>query len=202
MHFDWGGVILLTTFLLIHFGVSGDTSLTGWSFLRCILGFFTGVLTYQIYNQYHSRISRWSERSALCLLATLVIFMSIKENPQIDGILALPIFSALIIFIAAEPAGSFSKVINSFPLRWLGQVSYSIYLMHYMVLMFMSRCAIYTQKHLPPNDRDTIGLVFVFVAIGLVLLISQLTYQWIEKPFQNKSRELSQKYFGGWQTRT
>jgi peptidoglycan/LPS O-acetylase OafA/YrhL len=66
--------------------------------------------------------------------------------------------------------------------------------------MFISRCAIYIQNRFSSNDRDTIGLVFVFVAIGLVLFISQLTYQWIEKPFQNKSRELSQKYFGDWQT--
>jgi len=91
------------------------------------------------------------------------------------------------------------KILNCTPLRWLGRISYSIYMMHLMVLMFVSRCFAFAQNHFHLNDRNAIGLAFVFPAIALVLFISQLTYQWIEKPGQNEFRALSKKYFGGWQ---
>ena len=144
-------LVSIATFLMLFFGISGSTELTGWSFLRCIVGFFMGVLAYHVYDRHHSHISRWSGRIAFCLLIILVVFMSLKENPKLDGILVLPVFSALIIAIAAEPAGRISKLFNSTPLRWLGRVSYSIYLMHYMVLMFLSRLAAHIQNHFYPK---------------------------------------------------
>jgi peptidoglycan/LPS O-acetylase OafA/YrhL len=86
-------------------------------------------------------------------------------------------------------------------LRWLGRVSYSIYMTHYMVLMFLSRCVARIQSHSNLNDRNAIGLAFVVLAIALVLFISHLTYQWIEKPFQKEFRGLSGKYFRSWEAR-
>ena len=191
---------MIAAFLLIFFGVSSLTELTGWSLLRCILGFFMGVLAYHTYDRYHYHISRWSEKAAFFLLAILVIFLSFRENPKLDGILVLPVFFALIVAIAAEPVGMISKTVDSSPLRWLGRISYSIYMTHYMVLMFLSRCVARIQSHFNLNDRNAIGLAFVFLAIGLVLFISHLTYQWIEKPFQKEFRGLSEKHFRGWRT--
>jgi peptidoglycan/LPS O-acetylase OafA/YrhL len=194
-------LVLISTFLMLFFGISGSTELTGWSFLRCILGFFMGVLAYHAYDRYHSHISRWSGRIAFCLPVFLVVFMSLKENPKLDGTIVLPVFFVLIIAIAAEPAGGrISRMLDYTPLRWLGRISYSIYMTHYMVLMFLSRCVNRAQNHFYPNDRNAIGLAFVFLAIAAVLFISRLTYQWIEKPFQNEFRKLSTKHFGGWQS--
>ncbi len=153
-----------------------------------------GVLAYHTYDRYHYHISRWSEKAAFFLLAILVIFLSFRENPKLDGILVLPVFFALIVAIAAEPVGMISKTVDSSPLRWLGRISYSIYMTHYMVLMFLSRCVARIQSHFNLNDRNAIGLAFVFLAIGLVLFISHLTYQWIEKPFQKEFRGLSEKH--------
>lgn len=195
-------LVLLALCSLLFFGVSGITELSGWSFVRCILGFFTGVVAYYIYDRYQANISRWSGsgKAAFGLLAILAAFMFFRDNPKLDGFLVLPVFFALMVVIAAEPSGVIPKILNCTPLRWLGRISYSIYMMHLMVLMFVSRCFAFAQNHFHPNDRNAIGLVFVFPAIALVLFISQLTYQWIEKPCQNEFRALSKKYFGGWQS--
>jgi len=193
-----GSLILLTMLPLLLCNVNGVTVLPGWSFLRCVLGFFIGVLAYHIYDHYHRYISRWSEKVAFCLLIILIIFMSFRNNAEVDGILVLPVFFALIITIAAEPAGLISKMVNSAPLRWLGRVSYSIYMLHYMVLMFVFRLFVFTQKYFHTDNRNEIGLAFVFLAITLVLIISQFTYQWIEKPYQNEFRDLATKWFKQW----
>jgi peptidoglycan/LPS O-acetylase OafA/YrhL len=69
---------------------------------------------------------------------------------------------------------------------------------HLMVLMFMSRCFAFTQNHFNPDHRNGLGLAFVFLAVAMVLIISQLTYQWIEKPYQNEFRDLASKRFKAW----
>jgi peptidoglycan/LPS O-acetylase OafA/YrhL len=198
-----GFLVLLAAFLLIFFGVSGVTELTGWSFLRCVLGFFTGVLAYHLYGRFHPTISRWSGSGKIIvmLLSVLAVFMSFEENARLDGILVLPVFLALIVTIAAEPPGVITKMLGRAPLRWLGRVSYSIYMMHLMVLMLVSRCFAFTQSHFNPVYRNGLGLAFVFLAVALVLMISQLTYQWIEVPYRKTFRDLSGKYFKPWQSR-
>jgi len=104
-----GFLILLAAFLLIGFGINGIAVLAGWSFVRCVLGFFTGVLAYFLYDRYHSNFSRWSGKISAGLLAIFVVFMSSSENAQLNGILILPVFFALVVSIAAEPAGVFQK---------------------------------------------------------------------------------------------
>lgn len=127
--------------------------------------------------------------------------MSFKENENLDYIV-LPIFTFLTIAIAAEPEGvGISKILNLTPMRWLGRVSYSIYMAHLMVLMFISCCFDFSQKHFSPDHRNGLGLAFVFLAVAVVLIISQLTYQWIERPYQNEFRELAAKRFKTWKGR-
>jgi len=96
---------LLTASLLIYSGVSGMDVSAGWSFVRCMLGFFTGVLAYHVYGHQRANISRWSGKLAFCLLALLIVYMSSSENAQLNGIIVLPVFFGLIVAVAAEPAG-------------------------------------------------------------------------------------------------
>jgi peptidoglycan/LPS O-acetylase OafA/YrhL len=196
-------LVVTALFSLLFFGVGGHTELTGWSFVRCILGFFTGVVAWHIHNRCHSNISRWrgSGKVAFGLVFFLIVFMSFEDNAKLDGILVMPVFLALIITIAAEPAGLVSKILNCTPLRWLGRVSYSIYMMHLMVLMIMSRCFAFTQNHFSPDHRNELGLVFIFPTVALVLIVSQPTCQWIEIPGRKTFRDLSGKYFRPWQSR-
>lgn len=191
-----GFLVVLTSFLLIFWGVSGVEEVTGWSFVRCLLGFFTGVLAYHFYERFHFNISRLSGKITLCSLVFLVVFMSLSQNDCLNGIFVLPVFFGLLVAIAAEsPGGGISKILESAPLRWLGKVSYSIYMTHLMVLMLVSRCVDFSQRYFGPNYREALGIGFVFLAVSLVLLISHLTYHWIEKPCQNEFRGLAANRF-------
>jgi peptidoglycan/LPS O-acetylase OafA/YrhL len=67
-----------------------------------------------------------------------------------------------------------------------------------MVVMFVARCFDFTQKHFNTDHRNGLGLAFVFLAVAMVSTISQLTYQWIERPYQNEFRELAARRFKTW----
>lgn len=102
-------VVLLAGGLLVFYGNNGLSAMPGWNFLRCILGFFLGVLSYNVYDSYHPKISPWSGKIALVLLGVLAVFLSFKEKANLDYLVA-PIFAALTIAIATEPRGYFKNV--------------------------------------------------------------------------------------------
>jgi peptidoglycan/LPS O-acetylase OafA/YrhL len=64
-----------------------------------------------------------------------------------------------------------------------------------MVLIFVSRFFQFAKNHFNPNQSNALGLVFVFLAVAIVLIISKLTYQWIEKPYQKEFRDVAAKRF-------
>lgn len=188
--------IVLAAFLLIFSGVSGFEEVTGWCFVRCFLGFFTGVLAYHIYERFHFYICRVSGKAVISLLAILILYMSSTQNSRLMGVFILPIYFGLLVAIAAEPpGGGISKILECTPLRWLGKVSYSIYMTHLMIVMFVTRCVDFTQSHFNPDYSGGIGIGFIFVALALVFSVSHLTYHWIEKPFQNRFRSLAANRF-------
>jgi peptidoglycan/LPS O-acetylase OafA/YrhL len=190
-------LISLVVFLLGFWPAEGlHMNRPGVSFLRCILGFFTGTFAYQAYGQYQPYIARWSRVLIPCLGIVLLCFLSLNSNPALD-FSALPLFAFLIVAIAAAPENhiGWDNILNSAPLRWLGKVSYSIYMSHMAILMAMDRLCAFAQKHSSAEAHDWLCLVFAIPTMALVLIVSQLTYKWIERPGQKMFRGLAAKWF-------
>jgi peptidoglycan/LPS O-acetylase OafA/YrhL len=193
----------LTIVLLSFWAGAGLNERAGLSFLRCVLGFFAGVLAYQAYDKYQTHIARWSGAMTWCSMIVLIVFLSLHSSRESD-FAVLPMFVVLIVAVAAAPlegGGLISNFLNSSPLRWMGAVSYSIYMSHMVINMVMHRLCASAQKHLAPDAGNWLGLVFVFFAAGLVLLASKFTYQWIERPCQKKFHSLAEKWFKPWKGR-
>jgi peptidoglycan/LPS O-acetylase OafA/YrhL len=179
--------VSLAIFLLSFWMWAGLSSDAGINFLRCILGFFAGTLAYQAYSSYRSHIARWSEAIMWVAAIFLFFFLSLHSNLESDFIV-LPVFVLLIVSAAApsEGGGLMSIFLNSTPLRWMGAVSYSIYMAHWIILAKVARIFAFAEKHCNPDARNWMGLPFVFLAVLLVLVVSQFTYKWIERPCQKK----------------
>ncbi|MCG8525349.1 MAG: hypothetical protein MI748_03135, partial [Opitutales bacterium] len=72
---------------------------------------------------------------------------------------------------------------------FLSEISYSIYLLHAVVL-YLSFSIIWP----PQESQSQEGFMMLTPVIGIaVVLISTLTYSFIEKPFMNLGKKLSRK---------
>jgi peptidoglycan/LPS O-acetylase OafA/YrhL len=112
--------------------------------------------------------------------------------------LAVPV--ALLIFCAVRYDTFLSRICSQKWILFLGEASYSIYLVHFYVYFpFMSRAL----EVLPSTYlSDVFLLARLATMIALVLLVASATYQLVEIPSRRFLRELRfdavTKSFGGW----
>lgn len=94
--------------------------------------------------------------------------------PYRGGLVVFSLASMLAILAAASsPDTSFGKVFGLTPVRWVGLISYPLYLWHWPIIIML--------------DRQRMGFsgfpLFIFQA-ALSVLLAALTYQFIEKPIR------------------
>ena len=92
------------------------------------------------------------------------------------GFLLLAATTALLIAAVAVPGTWFGRVMDCAPLRWLGVRSYAIYLWHWPVLVFTR----------PRFDVTLDGWQLHLVRIGATLVLSDLSYRFIEHPIRTR----------------
>ena len=92
------------------------------------------------------------------------------------GFLLLAATTALLIAAVAVPGTWFGHVMDWVPLRWLGVRSYAIYLWHWPVLVFTR----------PRFDVTLEGWQLHLVRIGATLVLSDLSYRFIEHPIRTR----------------
>lgn len=63
------------------------------------------------------------------------------------------------------------------PLAWIGQRSYSIFLIHFPVSLLVNACV-----HLPWPDSVAMNTLGVLLAIGLSIAAGAVLYAWTERP--------------------
>jgi peptidoglycan/LPS O-acetylase OafA/YrhL len=80
--------------------------------------------------------------------------------------------AAMLYVIGAFGSGALVKLLSGKVLTWLGQVSYSLYLLHLPVLL--------TVFHLF-SGKAPLG-VLIAATVGLSLIMAHLSYRWIEQP--------------------
>lgn len=174
--------------------------------VRGIYGFFLGVVIHRLYDARKTTgkaLPGWIEWTTPLLLVAAVM-MRRWHFPAGSAMC----FGAL-VFVYAFEAGPISRMLKVRVLTWLGQVSYSVYLVHYVLIMaiFGAAMALGAALHQPfliaayrtqllnvggPWGGDLALLVFVALTLG----IAACTYRWIEEPGRLWFNALSDRLTG------
>ena len=102
---------------------------------------------------------------------------------QIWGYSLLNYFFAVLIYGVVRE-GWLVKLLEFPPLRYLGKISYGMYVYHYAILWF-------TKIGMSVSQSESVRLQAVWLALGLTILVSSLSYHLLEKPLT----DLKDKFF-------
>lgn len=167
--------------------------------VQAIGGFFLGILLFLFYSAIKfPHISR-AVATTLEVAALLFLVYSVANNAT-DGFsgdvffyVSVISFLVVIYVFVIQEKGYISILLKTPPFQYLGRLSYSIYMTHALVLAMLENIFVYVLKF-NKSSFDGVSGVIVFAsanivncfALGLVILISTFTYQFIEVPWRSR----------------
>lgn len=190
--------------LLALLSKSGMDTTFDWGLIRCLFGFALGVACSRIYAL-AAPFARSPGRATMTAVEAAIVWAVVAfvaaagTSPM--SFMAPFVFAAAVLVFAAE-GGLVSRIFHSRPLKWLGMVSYSIYLTHFFFVLilptFVKRVLqldLWTPMELPGGQwvlaygRDALeGTLLYVLVLGMTLAGSALTYRFVEVPGREWTR--------------
>jgi hypothetical protein len=116
------------------------------------------------------------------LIALSVVFLNNRNIPPFPNCYTLiPTCGASLIILFGDKTTFIGYLLSTRPVRWIGLISYSAYLWHQPLLVFIR-----LQSYQTPR------MLTIIIVISLVFPLSIFSYFYVEQPFRNKKR-FSQK---------
>lgn len=111
----------------------------------------------------------------------LIVWMFFKMDGESDlvylgGMFFFSILSALLVATIVHPGADMNRLMTNKVFTWLGKRSYGIYLYQYPIMIF------YEQKIANVANHPWLHAV---IEIALILLVSDLSYRFLERPMQH-----------------
>ncbi|MBR0868766.1 acyltransferase [Bradyrhizobium tropiciagri] len=169
---------------------------TDFGILRCFTSFFLGVLTVRVVEGLPRRIGP-ALQGALqfaAMVASVVVVSLVEAYPAIS--FAAPLTFAIFLgsLLAFPDAVLVPRMLVAKPLVWLGRRSYSVYMVHALVVLF----AEYFVRAVGPRvihalDSICAGLpatLNLVASLAAVLVVSHFTYLYVEIPGGKYMRDL------------
>jgi peptidoglycan/LPS O-acetylase OafA/YrhL len=199
-------IILAVSTLVVAAAAGGGPMLGRDGIFKACLGFFAGMLVYDLYAR--SRRPGWSAGRATVVEATTLLgalglagAITLSAPPQL-GVLVTPLF-AVVVYVFAIGRGALSQLLETRPLQHLGAVSYSVYLVHGLVITAFNMAGRVLSKALDTDFRTDTGLVdfgrfwlndvYALAFLAVVIGLATLTWRFVELP--------GQRLFNGWAPR-
>ncbi|TCM57769.1 peptidoglycan/LPS O-acetylase OafA/YrhL [Rhizobium sp. PP-F2F-G48] len=192
---QWGAVIMFAASGLLLFWLDDiQTTLnlaSGLGLVQCVFGFFTGNLTYDLYLRLRDKPYLTGTAPELVATTIMVLLFWFKPRYVAADIIA---FGVAILLFSFE-RGQISRLLRVRPLLLLGTLSYSIYLVHFIVFTILFAAVRIAQGRLgvdlirfdglhdrldfgPAGLMDLVALAY----IGVVLMFATITYRFVEEP--------------------
>ena len=152
-----------------------------WFFLRGIIGFNIGCIVYWLFDKKFS--VKNNVELILPLLIISVSYFFYNYEFSFKGVVNLifrPLFFGFIILVLLKTNYYLSKFLESKPLMFLGKISYSIYLNHFLLILIVPRIS-FKLFRLPQSHFSE--LLVLSLTMLFVILYSTLTFTYIERAF-------------------
>jgi hypothetical protein len=169
-------LIVLSVAILVFVSRFGMRETFEWGIARCVFGFFTGVLTHDIWSRGWLKRFGGSGAEIGGVLFALAYLLFIPGNRALEY-LAPPVFACLVL-VFANGRGFVSEIMDRPSVNALGRWSYSIYMVHMLVLAIVASAL--NIGHFTGWRADALTLVYIACVVGM----SALTWRWVEIPGQ------------------
>ena len=173
------GLVVLAFAILAHLSDFGR-DLNQWNgvgaLLRCGSEFLLGILLYLAFR--NGRVEALASHDAL-VLAVLGALLLLLHTGASD-LVTVALFAALILSAVAN-AGRIAGLLNVAPLIWLGEVSYSLYLIHEFV-QYVTSAVLEQGFGITRSDRlpEAWSWALMLAMVSVSLLLADLGYRRIE----------------------
>jgi peptidoglycan/LPS O-acetylase OafA/YrhL len=188
--------------------------LYGWGVLRCLAGFSVGVLVHRMlvrtpgHADEQTLAGSWLQEAGMIL--AVLAFVAWAGDTRASFV-AAPLFAVAVAVFARE-RGAISRMLATRSMTRLGELSYSIYMIHMPLQYLFIKCAFGFEKMsgLPLTRLDTssaiptrfiaddalIGTLAYVAMLLLVVGVSMLSRRFIEVPGQRVARAFAQHRWG------
>lgn len=191
-------------------------TITDFGFFRCVYGFFLGCAVHRLVACHGACLPKGSAAELVAVAAIIAVLSASPKGAPLS--MAAPlVFGAAVAVFAAE-AGLVSRMLRAPLSQALGAWSYSIYLLHSLVLVMIGRAVNLVQRlhglalteAIPVNGDlrpllvlggpwagDAAMLAYVLVVVG----VSSLGWRWVELPGQRLLKPLANGARWAWVSR-
>jgi peptidoglycan/LPS O-acetylase OafA/YrhL len=184
----------------------------GWGGVRAIFAFLLGYLAFRIWEPLRDRgVQTGIVIELLVVAAVIAMIWHIDTVPALWAVSTVLFAISILVFALSQ--GMLSKLLSTQPGRLMGQRSYSIYLIHIVILSYIGlfiralERLLHVQINAPIKIAGEVRNVVDFgsvwlndiAMVGLLLLVcwaAGLTYAYIEMPGQRIARRLADRLFG------
>jgi peptidoglycan/LPS O-acetylase OafA/YrhL len=168
---------------LEHAMVDPDWQVTGWlALLRALPEFAVGVFAYRAYRD-EFLCELWQKD--LTLAAIVAAILAAAATGMSDGILVILLLALLLA--AVSNSGRIAGILNLRLLRWLGEISYSVYIFQMVVFMLVVRFAPVLVMH------GVRGVWFEAIAAVAAVAGGVLVHRRVDVPARTALRRLPER---------
>ena len=188
----------LSALVVVVFSDSLMNTTYDYGLFRCLYGLFVGHLVFRIWNNGAVPL-RHATAAEIGVIAAAFALVAVLGNTP--WAFASPLLFGVAVWVFAQEKGAVSRVMKSRPIVLLGTWSYSIYMVHAVVVVFMNRGFAVLEKLIgwplitigPSLEGTSLRQVISFggpwvmdvlavVYLGVVVAAASLTYRYIEVP--------------------
>ncbi|MCF0070364.1 acyltransferase [Dyadobacter sp. CY261] len=146
-----------------------------YGYIRGLLCFVLGIFTQRLLSRKTFQLSAFE----IPFLFLMVLAMYLVHHWELNlWKLVFPFIFSIGVIVFASSTGIVTQVLNSKPFQYLGKISYSIYLNHAIVLIFVN---IVLFRYLKSPENEVMFGISLISSIVLTILYSHVTYEFVEK---------------------
>jgi peptidoglycan/LPS O-acetylase OafA/YrhL len=158
-----------------------------YGFIRCLGAFYLGVYLFR--HRVSTKISFTSVNLISMLEATaisiLIVAVTYSDLNNVSITIAIASFIFVLAVFSTANSGYFGKILETKIMRAIGVWSFSIYMIHSIILAGISNVFEYLLKFDLNSSLGFVSIVINILIVSIIIIISRFTYIHIEKKFRD-----------------